>query len=111
VYAYSMMLTGVYPPFTLEDAPYPVRVVALPVRLNRLAVFFRIILLIPAWFLTALAGLGAYTIVGFVAWLIVLIRGRMPDTLHPAYAAVLRYTSRSYGYYLMLTSAYPGGLF
>jgi hypothetical protein len=46
-----------------------------------------------------------------VTWLIVLIRGQMPDAIHQALAAVLRYQVRTLGFALMLTSAYPGGLF
>ncbi len=42
------VLTGSYPPFTLEDADYPVLVAVRPGRLNRLAVLFRIVLLVAA---------------------------------------------------------------
>jgi hypothetical protein len=41
----------------------------------------------------------------------VLIRGQMPDSIHQALAAVLRYQVRTLGFAMMLTSAYPGGLF
>jgi hypothetical protein len=30
VYAYTFLLTDVYPPFSLADADYPVRVAAMP---------------------------------------------------------------------------------
>ena len=50
-------------------------------RLNRLAVLFRFFLLIPCWIVVMVVGYGAFTIVGFVTWLIVLISGRMPDAL------------------------------
>lgn len=111
VYAYLALLTDEYPPFTMADVPYPVRIAALPGRLNRLAVLFRLILLIPAGIVATALTYGAFTIVAFVAWLIVLITGRMPDALHQAYAAAWRYYTRFTGYALMLTSAYPGGLF
>ena len=50
VSAYMYLLTDVYPPFTLDEDPaYPVRVaVAQEQPLNRLAVLFRWILIIPA---------------------------------------------------------------
>ena len=109
--AYSYLLTDVYPPFTLDDADYPVRLSVAPGRLNRLAVLFRFFLLIPAWIVQAVVTYGALTIFLFVTWLIVLIRGQMPDSIHQALAAVLRYQVRTLGFALMLTSAYPGGLF
>jgi Domain of unknown function (DUF4389) len=111
VYAYTLLLTDVYPPFSLEDADYPVRVAAMPGRLNRLAVLFRFFLLIPAWIVVTVVGYGAFTIVQFVTWLIVLISGRMPDALYAALAAALRYQIRAIGFAVMLTSAYPAGLF
>ena len=55
-YAYLFLLTDVYPPFELADADYPVRLQAEPGPLNRLAVFFRIILVIPAWIVATRAG-------------------------------------------------------
>jgi Domain of unknown function (DUF4389) len=111
VYAYNYLLTDVYPPFTLDDADYPVRLAAMPGRLNRLAVLFRFFLLIPCWIVQAVVTYGALTIFMFVTWLIVLIRGQMPDSIHQALAAVLRYQVRTLGFATMLTSAYPGGLF
>ena len=111
VYAYIALLTDAYPPFALADVPYPVRTATLPGRLNRLAVLFRFILVIPAAIVLTLLAYGAFTIVLFVTWLIVLINGRMPAALHQALAAALRYSTRVSGYMLLLTSAYPGGLF
>lgn len=111
--AYSMLLTDQYPPFSLDDDPnYPVRIAVPPrERLNRAAVFFRIILAIPASLLSALLSFGATTIVLLVAWLIALITGKLPTSLHQAYTAVLRYQTRFNCYYYMLTAAYPAGLF
>jgi hypothetical protein len=111
VYAYLLLLTDRYPPFTLEDADYPVRVATAPGRLNRFAVLFRIILMIPAYLVTALAVEGVSSIALLVTWLIVLINGRMPDALYQAVAAVHRYAIRFYAYQSLLTATYPWGLF
>jgi hypothetical protein len=111
VYAYAFLLTDVYPPFSLADADYPVRVAVTPGPLNRLAVLFRFFLMIPCWIVTTVISYGAFTIVQLVSWLIVLISGRMPNALHEALAATLRYQLRTAAFGLMLTSAYPGGLF
>ncbi len=109
--AYAALLTDVYPPFSLADADYPVRVAVAPGRLNRLAVLFRFFLLIPCWIVAGILAYGAFTIVAFVTWLIVLIAGRMPEPLHAALAATLRFQIRTFAFAVMLTSAYPAGLF
>ncbi len=111
VYPYNYLLTDVYPPFTLDDADYPVRLAVMPGRLNRLAVLFRFFLLIPCWIVQAVVTYGALTIFLFVTWLIVLVQGQMPDAIYQGLAAVLRYQVRTLGFAVMLTSAYPGGLF
>ena len=108
--SYLALLTDRYPPFAMADADYPVRVSVAPGRLNRLAVLFRIILAIPVAVLVAVLGYGS-VIIGFVAWLIVLVTGTMPVPLYQAIAAVTRYGIRYYGYFFLLTGTYPGGLF
>ncbi|HEX9355813.1 MAG TPA: DUF4389 domain-containing protein [Streptosporangiaceae bacterium] len=110
-YAYLFLLTDEYPPFEFADADYPVRLRAQPGQLNRLAVLFRIILVIPAWIVSVVLGYGLSFLVMFVTWLIVLIAGRMPRPLHEALAAAVRYQARVSGYFLMLTAQYPAGLF
>lgn len=111
VLAYHLLLAGEYPPYSLDDTGYPVRLAAAPGRLNRLAVFFRVILAIPAGLLNALLSFGAFTVVSFVTWLIVLINGTMPVALHQALSAVARYSLRYTGYVLLVTSQYPAGVF
>jgi hypothetical protein len=113
VNAYVLLLTDVYPPFSLEDDPnYPVRIALPPAqRLNRAAVFFRLILIIPAGFVADFLIYGAGSVMAFVAWLITLVTGQLPDSFHFANSAVLRYLTRYYGYGLLLTPAYPGRVF
>lgn len=112
VWAYLWLLTDRYPPWATEDSDYPVRMAAAPGRLNRLAVLARIILAIPAYLVGVVLIQGAGNLSLIVIWLIVLINGRMPDSLHQAVAAVLRYQIRWAGYLVMLTGAYPWwGLF
>jgi hypothetical protein len=113
VQAYVMLLTDVYPPFSFDDEPgYPVRIAVPPrERLNRLAVFFRVILVIPANLLTTIVSYGGMTIVAFIAWLITLITGRLPNGMHLAYVAIFRYATRTNCYFYLLTPTYPRGLF
>lgn len=111
VAAYLLLLTDEYPPFLFRDAAYPVRVAFSPGRLNRLAVLFRLVLAVPAAILSMILMSGLATIVIFIAWLTVLIAGKLPGSLHQAFAAVLRYSARYYGYLYLLTGSYPRGLF
>ena len=109
----ALLLTDQYPPFSLRDEPdYPVRIAIPPRdRLNRFAVLFRIILVIPATIVNLVVQYGAGTIVSVVAWVMALITGKLPESLHLAYTAVLRYSTRLNCYSTMLAAAYPWGLF
>jgi hypothetical protein len=111
VYGYLLLLTGQYPPFSLEDDDYPVRLRVLPGRLNRLAVLFRVVLAVPAMAVTGVLWFGLCLPVLFIIWVVVLFTGTMPATVHQALAATARYFVRFAGYMLLLTSEYPKGLF
>jgi hypothetical protein len=113
VYAYDYLLTDAYPPFTFDDDPtYPVRVaIPEPQRLNRAAVFFRYFLILPVGILAGIVISGASTLMSFIAWLIALVAGQLPPSLYLAYVAVVRFQTRYYAYWWMLTPAYPGGLY
>ena len=80
VYAYLYFLTDDYPPFSLPQRGPDSLVVDVPppVRLNPLAVLFRIILVIPAWIVMAVAlyGLG---VVSIASWAMILFTGKLPD--------------------------------
>jgi Domain of unknown function (DUF4389) len=109
--AYLFFLTGVYPPFSLDDEVYPVRLVTARTRLNRAAVFFRIILLIPARIVSVLVEYGLIA-VSFFVWLIALVAGRLPEPLHQALAALIRFQLRYIAYFEMVTGEYAWwGLF
>ncbi|MFC9324255.1 DUF4389 domain-containing protein [Kitasatospora sp. NPDC057015] len=110
VSAYAMLTHDSYPPFAFHPADHPVRVVLKPGELNRLAVFFRLILAIPAAIIQSVLVTGWWT-VSFISWLVVLVLGRMPRPLFEATAAIVRYRMRFEAYLLMLTAAYPKELF
>ena len=111
LYAYLLLLTDKYPPVGWRNDLYPVGVAVRPGRLNRLAVLFRLILVIPALLTEVVLACGLVAIVMPITWLIVLILGEMPPSLHDAITAVTRYLARVDGYMYLLTSAYPAGLF
>ncbi|MFE6893866.1 DUF4389 domain-containing protein [Streptomyces sp. NPDC057694] len=110
--AAAMLLTDRYPPFQVLGEPggYPVQVRLRSTALNRVAVFFRLLLVIPAAVLASLAVAGWWA-VALVSWIVVLVLGRMPLPLFEATAAVVRYRMRVSAYLLLLTSAYPKRLF
>ena len=110
-YAYLLLLTDKYPSFGLLDADYPVSVTISPGRLNRAAVLFRLVLTFPAWCVTTILWYGLGPILMIPVWLIVLVRGRMPQPLYEAIAACLRYWARMKAYWYLLTDVYPDGLF
>lgn len=111
VHAAAMLLVDHYPPFAMwPGAAYPVHVEVRPGPLNRLAVFFRLILLIPAAIVQSLVMSGWYAL-AVIIWIITLVLGRLPRPLFEATAAALRYSMRFTAYVFMLTSAYPKRLF
>ncbi|MEU9037019.1 DUF4389 domain-containing protein [Streptomyces sp. NPDC048352] len=110
VTAAAMLLVDRYPPFSFEAPGHPVRIELRPGELNRSAVLFRIVLMIPAVIVTTLLQYG-WAAVCWVFWLITLVLGRMPPAVFGAVAAVARYRMRYQAYTMMLTSAYPKGLF
>jgi hypothetical protein len=90
VMGYEMLLVDKYPPFSFTAPDYPIQVSVQPGELNRLAVLFRIILMIPAYIVLTVLSAGWHA-VGWIIWLVTLILGRMPDFVWGATAGVLRY--------------------
>ena len=111
VYAYMYLLTDRYPQFSLDDEDYPARpILPAPGRLNRWAVLFRFILVIPAAVFAQIVEYGLTFPLLFVVWLMVLFTGRMHPALYGAYAALLRYQVRLHSWFAMLTSEYAWGM-
>ncbi|WP_167161142.1 DUF4389 domain-containing protein [Streptomyces sp. MBT27] len=108
--ASAMLLVDSYPPFALSAPTYPVQIEVRPTPLNRAAVFFRLILMIPAMIVSSLLQSGWYAMC-WVLWLITLVLGRLPAPLYAATAAVTRYTMRFNAYASLLSPAYPKRLF
>jgi hypothetical protein len=111
VQGYYYFLTDVYPPFSTEEfAEYPV-VIEIPPRapLNRMAVLFRIILVIPAAIVGSVVGTG----IGFISvasWAMITFTGALPIPLFEATRAVVRFQTRLAGYFWMITAEYPWGI-
>jgi hypothetical protein len=110
VLGYLMLLTDRWPSFRASEGDAVVVRLPGPQRLNRLAVLFRLVLLVPAAFVAEIAGIGSGVVL-VVVWLVVLVTGRMPIAAFDATAGVLRYQLRYYGYASLATARYPHGLF
>jgi hypothetical protein len=109
--AYLLLLTDEYPPIVPGDAAYPLPLAVSPGKLNRLTVLFRGILAIPVAIVWLLLAPGLTIAVILIGWPTALIAGRLPASLHQAFAAVLRFGIRCNGYMYLLTGVYPAGLF
>ena len=86
---------------------YPVRLtIEYPDRLSRLTTFFRIIMVIPQFFVFAFVSIAAYIIM-FLSWWAILFTGRYPEVFFNFITWWLRWDARLSGYYFLLTDRYP----
>jgi hypothetical protein len=106
VAGYGLLLLDDYPPFSLSAPDYPVAVAIGASRLSRLKVFFRWLLAIPVWIVSALVTNGLF-VFSPILWLVTLIRGQTPQSLFSAAAAVIRYQARLNAYLYLVTDFYP----
>jgi phage terminase large subunit-like protein len=108
--SYFDLLVAEYPPFDGQpNTAYPIDV-EFPglTDLNRAAVFFRIIIAIPAYAMAAFLGTGLFVFI-FPFWICALILGRLPDPVYRAVGTVTRFQVRLQAYMLMVTPEYPWG--
>lgn len=104
--AYLMLLRDEYPPFGEGD--YPVEVV-LPEpegERDRLTVAFRFLLGIPHFILLGLLGV-AWAFTTAIAWIVILVTGRYPESLYGFALGVLAWELRVEAYMLLLRDEYP----
>jgi hypothetical protein len=106
VYAYLLLLSEPFPPFSSAgDYPIDARVDP-PADQSRLVVFFRILIAIPALILVYVFRL-VNQIVAFLSWFYILFTGHMHEGMRNLSAWLLRYEIQTYGYCLLLTERYP----
>jgi hypothetical protein len=108
---YLYFLTSDYPAFSLDEDPnYALASQLDQGELGRAKVFFRIILMIPVGIVSWVLSYGL-ALLGFVSWIILLIRGTLPRPIHNAIVAIVRFNGRVAAYVLLLQDPYPRGLF
>jgi hypothetical protein len=111
VVGYTYLLTDPYPPFPsgINDEPdYPVRLdVAAPLaEYSRLKVLLRIFYVIPAAIIVYVLNL-VLELIGFVAWLVIVITGKQPKGLQDVIVLCVSYHARANGLFLLVTETYP----
>jgi hypothetical protein len=105
--AYVLLIADPYPGFTGKAGSYPIDLeVDPPQTQNRLTVFFRIILALPALFLANIMS-NLNQLLAIFSWFIALVLGRVPEGIRNFAALALRIEQQTYGYVMLLTSRYP----
>ena len=107
VRAYFLLVADPFPPFTGKPGTYPIDLeVDGPERQNRLTVFFRWILAIPALLLANILS-QLNQLLAVFSWFIALALGRVPEGLRNFAALAIRIETQTYAYLMLLTGRYP----
>ena len=107
VRAYLLLVADPYPGFTGRPGTYPIDLeVDPPEPQNRLTVFFRFILAIPALLLTNILS-NLSQLLAVFSWFIALVMGRLPEGLRNFAALALRIETQTYAYLMLVTGRYP----
>jgi len=105
---YLVLLSDDFPPFSLSDDPYAIRLVADPplAEYSRLKVLFRIIYVIPAVILVYVLQIAA-ELSAIASWVVIVITGKQPDGLQNTLRFCISYIIRAYGLLFLVTETYP----
>jgi hypothetical protein len=108
--AYLHFVTDEYPPWTGNDAKatsYPVQYsVVYSGASNRLTVFFRIILVIPAYIFGYVVYIAA-AVVGLLCWFAIMFTGKIPAGMLSFLQGAVRTYMRILTYYFLMSDVYP----
>jgi Domain of unknown function (DUF4389) len=107
VRAYTLLVADPFPHFTGKLGTYPIDLEVDPTEpQNRLTVFFRFILAIPALLLSYILS-QVNQLLAIFSWFVALVMGRVPEGLRNFAALAIRIESQTYGYVMLLTGRYP----
>jgi hypothetical protein len=101
--------TDRFPPLGLGEHPeYPIQLVVAPAqeRYSRVKVFFRLLLGIPVYIVSAAFGYANGAVV-IACWFVIVVLGRLPRGMHSAIDFLYGFSVRYYGYLMCLTDRYP----
>lgn len=105
VSGYLGFLGDAYPGFA--GGPYEADLeIAPPAPQRRLVTLFRIILAIPALVVSQVLGY-LLALLSFIAWIVILVTGRIPAGLRDLIAFCTRFTAQTNAYVMLLTERYP----
>jgi hypothetical protein len=106
VWAYALLLADPYPGFGGQPG-YPIDLeVDPPQPQNRLTVFFRLILALPAFILARIMT-NISELLAVFSWFVALVLGRVPEGLRNFGAFALRFEQQTNAYAYLLTERYP----
>jgi hypothetical protein len=108
VSGYLALLTDEYPPFSGDTDGFPVRLQIPPPKpeYSRAKAAFRLILAIPPYIIAYAMAL-VWQLGSFIAWLVILVTGKLPRGLHDMIVLGLSYQQRAYAYFFLLTEDWP----
>jgi pSer/pThr/pTyr-binding forkhead associated (FHA) protein len=108
VSGYNYVMTEEYPPFSLDEAPYPIRSrFEYPeAGISRWRPFFQGLLAFPHWIVLGFLGFAAY-FAYIYAFFVILFTGKYPRGVFDFLVGVIRWQTRVYGYTLLMTEQYP----
>jgi hypothetical protein len=107
VRAYALLVADPFPGFTGTQGTYPIDLEVDPAEpQNRLTVFFRLVLAIPALLLMYILS-NLTQLLAVFSWFIALVMGRVPEGLRNFAALALRIETQTYAYLMVLTARYP----
>ena len=106
VFGYMTLAADPFPAFS-GSAVYPIDIeVPPPEEQGRASVFFRMLLALPALFLSGAMNY-LVEIAVFFAWFVCVFTGKMPEGMRNMLAFTIRYHAQTQAYYSLLTSRYP----
>jgi Domain of unknown function (DUF4389) len=107
VYAFLYLAANPFPGFTGLPGTYALDLeLPGPERQSRWKTGFRIVLVVPAWLVSAALG-SALLAAAVLTWFVALARGSAPWGLRNLSAYALRYNAQASAYLLLVTGAYP----
>jgi hypothetical protein len=108
VSGYYYWMTEEYPPFSTDEAPYPIRskFTYPEAGISRWRVFFQGFLAIPHLIVLYFLGIGVY-VGSVIAFFAILFTGQYPPAVFNFMVGVLRWQTRVFAYLLLMTEEYP----